>query len=351
MEALSIRTHSKESELAVFAGAMPPDSAFYVNRSSIETDCYNAILKSGALIRIKGARQLGKTSLINRILYQATQQNFQTVVLDLREIEATVLSDLDSFLQWFCTQMSHALGLPDRLADYWDDLFGSTISCKSYFEEYLLVQSPQPLVLALDNVDRLFAYPDVADEFFGLLRAWHEESKSREVWKRLRLVVAHSTEVYIPLNIHKSPFNVGLPIELQGFTSSQIQELAGRYGFVWSNSIAESLTRLTGGHPYLVQITLHYLQQNHCVLTELLQSSVVDQIYHDHLQQQQQHLEQDPILSATFAKLIQSSTPVVLDLTQALKLQSLGLVTLQGSQAMPSCELYTRYFCDRLRQE
>ena len=350
MEALSIGTHSQEPELTGLTGAIPPDSAFYVNRSSVETDCYNAILKPGALIRIKGARQLGKTSLINKILYQATQQNFQTVVVDFREVEATVLSDLDSCLQRFCTQISHSLCWPDRLPDYWDDLFGSTISCKSYFEEYLLIQSPQPLVLALDNVDRLFTYPDVADEFFGLLRAWHEESKSREVWKRLRLIVAHSTEVYIPLNIHKSPFNVGLPIELHEFTSSQIQELAGRYGFVWSDPIVEAMIQLIGGHPYLVQITLDYLQQRHCTLDELLLSSTVHQIYDNHLQQQQQHLEQDPTLTETFAKVVQSSTPVALELTQSLKLQSLGLVRLQGTQAVPSCELYTRYFCDRLRQ-
>lgn len=339
----------------MFAGALPLDSAFYIDRSPIETDCYHAILKPGTLIRIKGSKQMGKTSLLLRILHQAAQHGYQTVTLNLEEIDAAILQDLDRLLQWFCIQITHTLQLPDRLDDYWDNLFGSAISCKSYFEEYLLVQTPQPLVLALDNVDRLFTYPDVADEFFGLLRAWHEEAKSRQVWQRLRLMVAHSTEVYIPLNIHKSPFNVGVPIELNGLTPHQIQELAQRYGLTGSVQATAALTILVGGYPYLVQLTLHYLKQHdleldNAPLEQLLQSSNRHPVYQDHLQQQWQILEQNPSLATAFAQVIQSAAPVKLDLTQALKLQSLGLISLQGSQARPSCALYARYFGDRLNQ-
>lgn len=343
-------THSRESALAILTGAVPLDSAFYVERSPIETDCYEAILEPGALIRVKGAQEMGKTSLLLRILHQAQRQEYQTALLDLADMDAALLQDLDRCLQWFCAQTAQALHLPDRLGDYWDGLFGSTISCKSYFEEYLLVQTSQPLVLMLDNVDRLFAYPDVADEFFGLLRAWHEEAKSRPVWQRLRLVVAHASEVYIPLNIHKSPFNVGMPIELTGFSLNQMQELASRCGFAWSMSATEALTRLVGGHPHLVQLTLHYLQQHQSSLEQLLSASRLYPIYHCHLQQRWQVLQQNSALAAAFAQVSQSAAPVELERTQALKLQSLGLVTLQGARAIPSCTLYARYFADRFNE-
>ncbi|NJL41558.1 MAG: hypothetical protein HC899_36365, partial [Leptolyngbyaceae cyanobacterium SM1_4_3] len=36
---------------------------------------------------------------------------------------------------------------------------------------------------------------------------------------------------------------------------------------------------------------------------------------------------------------------------QAFQLQSLGLVHLQGSQAVPSCVLYAKYFRDRLAEK
>ena len=44
-----------------------------------------------------------------------------------------------------------------------------------------------PLVLGLDEVDLMFQHPEIATDFFGLLRAWHEKSKNEEIWKRLRL--------------------------------------------------------------------------------------------------------------------------------------------------------------------
>ena len=56
-------------------------------------------------------------------------------------------------------------------------------------------------MLALDEVDAVFPYPDIADNFFALLRAWYEEAKTNEVWQNLRLVLVHSTDAYIPFNV------------------------------------------------------------------------------------------------------------------------------------------------------
>lgn len=338
---------------------LPPDSEFYmersapttggtVNRSStgltLEAACYEAILQPGSLVRIKGAKQTGKTSLLVRLLHQVAQQQYDVALLRLQALEPATLQDVDALLQWFCQQVTLSLQLPNYLNDYWDDLFGSSISCKSYFEEYLLLQSAQPLVLALDDVDRLFPSIDVADEFLGLLRAWHEDAKTRDVWRKLRLVLSHAADVYIPLNIHKSPFNVGLPIELIPFTQPQIHALADRYGLGLSDSQVGHLWQFVGGQPYLVQLALQAVQQQQITIDQLLSTAATDGIYSDHLRQQWQFLVDNPALADAFASIVRSSVPVEVDLTQASRLQSLGLVTIQGSQAMPSCELYARYF-------
>jgi hypothetical protein len=97
-------------------------------------------------------------------------------------------------------------------------------------KDYLLPSINSPLTLCLDEVDTVFNHPDIASDFFGLLRAWHEAAKNSDLWKKLRLVVVHSTEVYIPMNINQSPFNVGLPIELPEFNAGQVQDLAARHG-------------------------------------------------------------------------------------------------------------------------
>ncbi|MBD0336818.1 MAG: AAA-like domain-containing protein [Cyanobacteria bacterium Co-bin13] len=329
-------------------GQVPLGSTFYVERSAIESTCYRAVLQPGGLIRIKAPRRMGKTSLMSRIL-QAARPSCQTVALSFQLADKAIFQNLDPFLQWFCANVGLGLGLPSRLSDYWDDLFGSKISCKIYFEQYLLPQLDQPLVLALDDVDRLFQYPDLADEFFGLLRAWHEEAKNRDLWKQLRLIVAHASEVYIPLNVNQSPFNVGLPIELKAFSTEQVRHLARHYGLSWTTEQTERLMGLVDGQPYLVQLALYHLWQEQVTLAQILgPEKLALGIYGDHLQRQLWQLQQQPTLAAAYARVVSEAGPAELELVQAFQLQSLGLAKLQGNRASPSCALYAQYFRDRL---
>lgn len=330
-------------------GQVPLNSDFYVERLPIESECHKAILQSGALIRIKAPRRMGKSSLMMRILDQAAQQGYHTVSLSLQLADNSLLQNLDKFLQWFCANVTLRLQLPNKLGDYWDNLFGSKISCKIYFEEYLLANTNQPIVLGLDDVDRLFQYSNLADDFFGLLRAWHEEAKNREIWQKLRLIVVHSSEVYIPLNVNQSPFNVGLPIELPALTSEQVLNLARRHQFDWSRQQVERLISFVGGNPYLVRLALYYIWHEDITLEELLTSSLMsdENIYQEHLRRQLWNLQQQNSgLTEAFAKVVMSSYPIELELIKAFQLQSLGLVRFQakGNTVSSSCELYTQYF-------
>ncbi len=330
-------------------GQIESNSAFYVERPPIETLSYETVLKPGALIRIKAPRQMGKTSLLARILYQAEQQNCIGISLTLQLADHKTFSDLDRFLQWFCVNVGSALQLENRLGEYWDDIFGSKINCTAYFERYLLNHLDRPLVLGLDEVDRIFQYQEIAEDFFGLLRAWHERAKNQAIWKKLRLIVVHSTEVYLPLDNHQSPFNVGLPIELPEFRPDQTWDLAERYGLRWSASDVEQLMTLIGGHPYLVRLALYNMTKRNLTLKQFLQDAVtVTGPYNDHLRRHLWNLEQHPELLAAVNQVATSTTPVRLESSQAFKLQSMGLVQLHGNAAIPRCELYRRYFSDRL---
>jgi hypothetical protein len=334
---------SREPELP--EGQVPLDSLFYVERPPIETESFKTVLQPGSLIRIKGARRTGKTSLMERILNHAAQHQYRTVSLSFQLADRDVFEDLNRLLRWLCASVGLGLGLPNRLADYWDDLFGSKISCKMYFEQYLLLTPSQPVVLGLDNVDRLFEYPELAGEFFGLLRTWHEEGKNRDIWKKLRLVVVHSTEVYITLEANKSPFNVGLPIELHPLTPDQVQTLAERYDLDWSLHQSLQLMELVGGQPYLIKKGLYHLWRQDITFADLLQTATSPQgIYGDHLQWQQLHLQRHPDLAADFAQVLQGKTTGCLDLVSVSQLQSQGLITLQNNMPQLSCRLYQEFF-------
>jgi hypothetical protein len=324
-------------------------SAFYVERSGIDERCYEAIAKPGALIRIKAPRQMGKTSLMARILHRASQQNYSTVPLSFQLADSKVFADLEQFLKWFCANVALQLELPDRLDEYWNVIFGSKVACKSYFERYLLANISTPLALGLDEVDVVFKYPELAADFFGLLRAWHEEAKNREIWKKLRLVVVHSTEVYVPMDVNQSPFNVGLPIELPEFNLNQTQELAFRHGLSWGEKEVKQLMDMVGGHPYLVRLALYNIARNEMTLQELLEIAPTDAgLYSDHLRRHLWNLEQHPLLAAAIKKVVDADSPVQLESMQGFKLHSMGLVNLQGNQVTPRCNLYRQYFRERL---
>jgi len=205
-------------------------------------------------------------------------------------------------------------------------------------------------VLGLDDVDCLFSYPDLASDFFGLLRTWHEEGKNREIWRKLRLVVLHPTEIYISLSANKSPFDVGLPIELPPFTSEQVQDLARRHGLDWSDEEAQQLTDFVGGNPYLVRVALYHIGRRDVNQKQVWQtSSTRGGIYSNHLQRQLWKLQQEPSLAAAFGQVVRSKAPVELDLVEGFKLQSMGFVHLVGDRATVSCQLYAQYFRSRIK--
>jgi hypothetical protein len=332
-------------------GQVPLHSPFYVERSPIESNCYETVLKPGSLLRIKAPKLMGKTSLLTRIFDVASQHGVRTVELNLLLANNAVLTDLDKFLRWFCASVGRQLKLENQLDNYWDtELLSSNSNCTAYFEEYLLPQINSPLVLGLDEVDRIFPYAEIAPDFFGLLRLWHEKAKNLDIWKRLRLVVVHSTEDYGRLDINQSPFNVGVPVELPEFTPQQIQDLAGRYGLDWNDTqIGEQgfapLLAMVGGHPYLVQQALYQLRCQGVTLEQLLQDAPTEAgIYRNHLRHYSENLQKNPELAEAFQKVVKSTEPIELERRYSYKLHSMGLVKRQGDKVMPSCDLYRQYF-------
>ena len=327
------------------------ENFIYVERPPVEDSCYKTLLNPGALVRIKAPSLMGKTSLISRTFSKITQEGYRTVYLNLHLANNEYFKDLDLFLKWFCISVGEGLGLENRLADYWNEKsFASKVNCQRYFKKYLLAQSESPLVLCLDEVERIFPHQEVAAEFLGLLRAWHEEAKISKIWKRLRLVIAHSTEVYVQLDINSSPFNVGLVIELPDFTQEQVQHLAQSHEVNLTESEVRQLMEIVNGHPHLVEQALSHLKTyRETSLKEILQKAATEAgIYRNHLLHLLRLLRKRPELLEAYKKVVAANNSIPLDPLQAYKLHSMGLVHLQENDVTPRCNLYQQYFIERL---
>ena len=350
---LSVKFSNDDNVIEFPSGSVPLYSPLYIERNPIEECAYSQIKQSGSLIRIKAPNQMGKTSLLLRILDRARKIGMSTVTLNLHQAEGKVCTCLDKFLRWFCFNISRQLKLEPKLEDYWDEDMGSKVSCTAYFQSYLLAQIDAPIVLALDEVNQIFEYPEIASEFLSLLRSWHEEAKVIDIWQKLRLVVVHSTEVYIPLNINQSPFNVGLPIELPMFNREQVEDLTQRHGLDWANSSEiERLMGMVNGHPYLVRVALYHLSRNQLSLKKLLrEAATLTGIYSNHLRRHWVTLQRYPELKLALQQVINSQESTPLEAITAYKLESMGLIKLNGDRAIPSCELYRLYFRSQQLQD
>lgn len=335
------------------SGAIPLDSPFYIQRPDIEKQVYAEIDKPGALVRIKAPQEMGKTSLLLRVMeYAKCFLDYRTVYLDLQQVDEDILSsDVNKFLRWFCANATRQLNLEPKLDNYWDEDIGYKISCSLYFEEYLLNSIDSPLLLVLDEVNEIFERPEIAKDFFPLLRSWYEQAKRLPMWQKLRLVVVHSTEIYVPLQLKQSPFNVGLPIKMRSFCLEEVVELAKYYGLNWKDGKEVNLLMaMTGGHPALMHLAIYHLSQGDVTLTQLLQTAPTSTgIYSSHLQRHQAKLQDNPELAIALSTAISVTEPVLLEPILAYKLNSMGLVNLDGNKAVLSHQLYRDYFQEILK--
>jgi hypothetical protein len=331
-------------------GSVPLNSVFYIQRNLIEERCYDTIIKAGSLIRIKAPNQMGKTSLLDRIIAHSNQQNYHTVRLNFLQAETTIFSNLDKFLRWFCAYVSHKLKLPSLLNESWDEYRGSIINCTTYFEDNILDKINNNLVLALDEIDRVFQYPEVSQGFFAMLRSWHEEAKTVEIWEKLRLAVVHSTENYGSLDINQSPFNVGLVVELTEFSKEQIEVLVHHHQLDYNQTQIQQLMSLICGHPYLIRLALYHLALGDITLEKLLQNSATNEgIYEEHLRHFLHTFKVNPHLDKAFLEVVTAQEPVSIETMAAYQLYSMGLVKRIGDKLTPSCQLYQQYFREHLQ--
>ena len=348
--ASTTRSIQTPPQLQYPSGPLSPLSPLYINRPPNEELAYAEIQRPGGFLRIKAPQKMGKTSLVFRLIHLAEQQGYQAVYLDLKTIDRTVFTSVDTFLKWFCLRVSNALKISPQLDEYWDPLMGYKVSSEIYFQEHLLAQCQTPIVFIISAAEDLLQHPHIAQDFFPLLRSWYEKARWSALWQNLRMVIVYATEVYVPLKIHQSPFNIGQEIKFPGFTAAQIYELAARYGLDHIDSTcAQTLVDLVGGHPHLVNVFFYYLATQAMTVDDLIKTVATPSgIYRTHLRHYLMLLKQDPELAIALKQIVSTPEGVELDAVTMYRLESLGLIRIKGDRAVPNGEVYRSYFHQQL---
>ena len=266
-------------------GTMDAESNFYISRAGDAT-AMATIQRQGVTLTIKGPRQMGKSSLLIRTMDAAIKADKQVVFLDFQLFDQEILGSPDRFYHQFCQSITEQLGIPDQVEDYWQKSSGNIQRCTRYMQAHVLKAVGGPLLLAMDEVDRMFD-TDYRSDFFSMLRSWHNNRAlpMYRLWKQFDLALVTATEPYhLIANLNQSPFNVGEVVLLSDFTPEQLTDLNQRHGNPLTQSQADQLMGLLNGHPYLVRRALYLVASQQWDIAELFQQATTDRSpFRDHL--------------------------------------------------------------------
>jgi hypothetical protein len=326
-------------------GVVPLGSRFYVVRPT-DAEFRAALTRRDSIIRIKGPRQVGKTSLLARGLEQARAAGARVVLTDLQALNAGHCASAGILLTTLAGWIVQDLGLSAHLEAVWDPQDGPSRNFRNFMLRHVLGSSPSSLVWALDETDRLFSC-SFASEIFGLLRSWHNERALHPAlpWPRLTVVLAYATEAHLFISdLNQSPFNVGTRVALHDFTPEQLKDLNERYGAPLRGEaeLAECY-RLLSGQPFLTHRAIHALAAGEIRFADLAKEGEHDGgLFGDHLRHLMVLLAADADLGAAAREVVHSRRCPSAD--SFYRLRSAGVVAGETpEQARPHCLLYARY--------
>jgi hypothetical protein len=323
-------------------GSMPPNDPFYVHRDA-DRVIDRIGPEPGTTLVIKAPRQMGKSSLLVRYLKAGAEAKKRLAYIDFQGFSEPQLHDYPRFLACFIEVLLHRLRLP---ADTLPDL-ESGLDATDLMETRVLPEIDQPVLLALDEVDRLLGLAWQTD-FFAMLRVWHNNRAQPWLpgWSNLDLALVIATEPYLLVaSEHQSPFNVGEVVTLPPFDLAAVEELNRRYGEPLRQADCALLHEFLRGHPYLTRLALHRLVTG-SELSPVQLDRIADQEdgpFGDHLKALLLRLTKAGLADAMRTAIRHGRVPGD-DRMIFYRLKRAGLLAEEGGRIVPANMLYDRFF-------
>ena len=223
--------------------------------------CEKLLFSDTGLIRIKGSSNSGKSTEINAFAQICKVRGIELIKIDFKNINNIIAENASKLMNWFIKQIYKQMNFEDNNESYRnriinEDPNGGSYECIKDVMDKMSnnLAEDKFLLIIMEDVDRLFDYPDAGTIFFQYARRVFQELK------KIKQIITYSTYCYLKLDDYKSVFNVGILLTLCGLDLEDKKRMLDLYEIKSPEEI-NSLYDWIGGNPYLWQKAIPYFKE------------------------------------------------------------------------------------------